>query len=77
MRLAVAPDERVLAQLSEEFSDILRGPVKPVTASPAEIRDNDVPDLPRIQLAFDRIHFARLRQFISPLNQLAGGAPAA
>ncbi|MFY9615650.1 MAG: TIGR00730 family Rossman fold protein [Candidatus Dormiibacterota bacterium] len=76
LRLALAPDEAVLRKLSEEFSGILRGPVRAVSASPAEIRDDDLPDLPRIQLAFDRIHYGRLRQFISRLNQLAGGAPA-
>ena len=72
LRLAVAPDETVLRQLSEEFADILREPVRAAGPSPAEVRDNDVPDLPRISLAFDRVHFGRLRQFISRLNELAG-----
>jgi uncharacterized protein (TIGR00730 family) len=71
LRLAVAPDERALATLSKEFSDILREPVRAVSATAAEVRDNDVPELPRIQLAFDRVHYGRLRQFIDRLNQLA------
>jgi hypothetical protein len=73
LRLAVAPDERALATLSKEFSDILREPVRAVSATAAEVRDNDVPELPRIQLAFDRVHYGRLRQFIDRLNQLAAG----
>ena len=72
LRLALAPDEAVRRQLSEEFADILREPVRAVGPSPAEVRDDDVPDLPRISVAFDRIHFGRLRQFISRLNELAG-----
>jgi uncharacterized protein (TIGR00730 family) len=76
LRLAIAPDEAVLKQISEEFADILREPVRSTVASAAETRDDDVPDLPRIQLAFDRIHYGRLRQLIIRLNQLAGGTPA-
>lgn len=72
----MAPNEDVLARLSTEFADILREPARAVPASPAEVPDDDVPDLPRIQLAFDRIHYGRLRLLISRLNQLAGGAPS-
>jgi uncharacterized protein (TIGR00730 family) len=76
LRLALAPDEDALRTLSDEFADILRGPVQSTNASSAEVRDDDVPDLPRIMLAFDRIHYGRLRRFISRLNELAG-APSA
>jgi uncharacterized protein (TIGR00730 family) len=62
------PDEKV-AQLSQEFADILRGPIERVTASSGERQDGDVPDLPRLRLDFDRSHFGRLRQLIDRLNE--------
>src|SRR5260370_17680161 len=46
------PDAKV-AQLSEEFADILRGPIERTTASSGERQDGDVPALPR-----PRLHFA-------------------
>jgi uncharacterized protein (TIGR00730 family) len=74
LRLNRAPSPEVLEQLSREFADIIAGPVEPVPASPSEIKDNDVPDLPRVGMHFDRAHFARLKQLIDRLNELAGGA---
>jgi hypothetical protein len=63
-----APD--VLEQLSAEFSDVLNGPIAKVSASRSEIRDNDVPHLPRIALRFDRQHVGRLRKLIDRLNEM-------
>jgi hypothetical protein len=54
--------------LSAEFSDVLAGPIVKVSASRSEVRDNDVPHLPRIALRFDRQHVGRLRQLIDRLN---------
>ena len=68
LRLNVAPSEELLASLSEEFADILEGPVVGVGPSSGEVRDNDVVDLPRIALNFDRIHAGRLRTLINRLN---------
>ncbi len=70
LRLKVLPDEDTLAKLSEEFSDILRRPITTVDASTSERRDQDVPRLPRIALAFDRQHVGRLRQLVDRLNEL-------
>ena len=75
LRLNLMPDDDTLAALSEEFQDILRRPITPTDATSAEVRDKDVPDLPRIALAFDRQHIGRLRQLIDRLNEL-GPAPA-
>ena len=75
LRLNEMPDDSLLAALSEEFSDILRGRIQPTKASSGELRDNDVPDLPRISLPFDRQHVGRLRQLIDRLNQ-AGPTPS-
>jgi hypothetical protein len=47
----------------------LDGPIEVVEPSQAEKRDNDVPDLPRIALSFDRQRTGRLRQLIDRLNE--------
>ncbi len=70
LRLNAMPDDDTLAKLSDEFSDILHKPVEPVEASSSERRDQDVPHLPRIALAFDRQHVGRLRRLIDRLNEL-------
>ena len=70
LRLNLMPDEVTLKELSDEFSEILTKPIEAVAASRAEIRDEDVPDLPRISLAFDRQHVGRLRLLIDRLNEL-------
>lgn len=57
-----------IAQLNQEFSDILRAPIERTTASSSEKQDGDVPDLPRLRLDFDRSHFGRLRTLIDRLN---------
>lgn len=75
LRLNVMPDDETLKALSQEFSDILRGPIEAIEATQAEVRDNDVPDLPRIALAFDRHHVGRLRQLIDRLNELGPEPP--
>ena len=67
-RLNVMPEERVLKDLSAEFSDVLERPIEVVEASQAEKRDDDVPDLPRIALEFDRQRTGRLRLLIDRLN---------
>jgi uncharacterized protein (TIGR00730 family) len=65
---SVVPDEKV-AQLNQEFGDILRAPIERVGASSGERQDGDVPELPRLRLDFDRSHFGRLRQLIDRLNE--------
>lgn len=74
LRLNLMPDDATLEELSDEFADILRGRIEPVAASRAEIRDEDVPGLPRIALLFDRQGIGRLRQLVDRLNEL-GPAP--
>ena len=69
-RLNVEPHEKVLQVLSEEFTDILDGPIERTNASQSEVADDDVPDLPRIALRFDRMHNGRLRLLVDRLNEL-------
>lgn len=68
LRLNQEPDPSLLAALSEEFADVMAGPLERVDATPAEVRDDDVPHLPRIAVSFDRVRNGRLRQMIDRLN---------
>jgi uncharacterized protein (TIGR00730 family) len=70
LRLDVMPDTATIDALSEEFSDILHRPIEKTTATSSERRDNDVPDLPRLSLAFDRQHIGRLRELVDRLNEI-------
>jgi uncharacterized protein (TIGR00730 family) len=72
LRLRRAPTDDQLAELTEEFRDILvDGVIERVDPSPAEIEEKDVVDLERIALHFDRRRFGRLRRLIDRLNDLA------
>ncbi|HEX9774396.1 MAG TPA: TIGR00730 family Rossman fold protein [Actinomycetota bacterium] len=68
LRLKRVPPRALLERLSEEFADILDGPIESVEATEAERRDDDVPDLPRIALRFDRTHTGRLRALLDRVN---------
>jgi uncharacterized protein (TIGR00730 family) len=69
VRLRTPVDERELAELNEQFADIVvSGRIEAVEASPAEREDGDVPDLPRIAFQFNRVNYARLRRLIDALN---------
>ncbi|HEV3231094.1 MAG TPA: LOG family protein, partial [Candidatus Dormibacteraeota bacterium] len=77
LRLTSMPDGATVAALNQEFADVLRGPIVPATASEAEVRDGDVPDLPRLSAPFDRMHYARLRQLVDRLNNSPRAATSA
>jgi uncharacterized protein (TIGR00730 family) len=63
----VTDDE--LAELNAEFADIITsGEMMRVHASASEMEDDDVVDLPRLALRFDRSSYARLRELIDRLN---------
>lgn len=68
-RLNIAPSEDQLKGLSQEFEDILSGPIEAVGPSSGEMRDDDFVDLPRIALNFNRIHAGRLRSLVDRLNE--------
>jgi uncharacterized protein (TIGR00730 family) len=64
-----------LAELNRDFADIVvRGEIERTGASAAEVRDDDVVDLPRLVFEFDQFGHARLRRLIDRLNDLAPGA---
>jgi uncharacterized protein (TIGR00730 family) len=71
VRLQVAPTRAQLAQLNEQFADILTsGAIRPTKPLAPERSGSDHVDLPRVALRFDRFHYGRLRQLIDALNAL-------
>jgi uncharacterized protein (TIGR00730 family) len=69
LRMHKLPDEAGLAQINSDFADIVTtGRIEAATASKAEIADNDVPDLARLRMRFDRHSYSRLRALIDWLN---------
>lgn len=72
LRMRQAPDDSELAELNEEFADIVvEGAIERVGPNEAEVEDNDSLDMERITFRFDRRSFGRLRQLIDRLNVLA------
>ena len=77
LRLEAAPTEDEVAGLSEQFSDVVDGPIKLLEGPfAAERRSDDFPELARVALRFDRVSYARLRQLIDALNTLPSAPPA-
>lgn len=77
LRMRNRPTEAEAVELSERFDDMLTRPVRILDEPlPAERRGDDFPELPRVALRFDRVSYARLRQFIDALNQLPSAPPA-
>ncbi|HLF70439.1 MAG TPA: TIGR00730 family Rossman fold protein [Actinomycetota bacterium] len=70
LRLKLMPSDDQISDMSERYSDMLAGPIEKAEASPAEVRDQDVPHLPRLALDFDRSHIGRLRMLIDDLNEI-------
>ena len=69
LRLQHAPSEELLAELNEEFSDIvISGTIERIEPTPDEIADDDELDKARLRLHFNRRNFGRLRQLIDRLN---------
>ncbi|MFM7950481.1 MAG: cytochrome D ubiquinol oxidase subunit II, partial [Acidimicrobiaceae bacterium] len=58
-----------LSKLNDDFSDIcLNSSIERITATKAEIDNNDIPDNPRLAFQFTRRDFGRLRQLIDAVN---------
>jgi len=77
VRLLSRPTTAEVAALSEEFAAICtRGGIELLPGPlPAEAREGDHLELPRIALSFDRLSYARLRQLIDALNALPSAPP--
>ena len=77
VRMRAAPTAEELARLDADFADIrTSGHIEATAALPPEVADDDVVDLPRIVLHFDRLAHGRLRAFIDALNRLPSAGPA-
>ena len=78
LRLLQRPTEELLAQLNEQFADILvEGAITLSGPLPEEKEEAALADLPRLVLHFNRRHFGRLRQLIDCLNRGSVGEPGA
>ena len=63
------PDEQFV-EIANRFASLaVDGVIQQTTATSEEIRDNDVPDLPRVSLKYAAKGFADLRGLIDALNQ--------
>lgn len=77
LRLKHEPSAGLVAQLNDEFSDIVvSGSIEKIEATPAEVATDDNVDLARIRLHFDRRHLGRLRLMVDRLNAAAQDSPA-
>jgi hypothetical protein len=69
LRLRNEVSDEFLAELSEEFNDIIRsGTIEAIPATQAEVETDDNLELPRIAFDFDRHGYGRLRALIDRLN---------
>ncbi len=76
LRVRRAPGDEQLESLNDEFRDLLvRGRIE--VGGPLEAEADDVPELPRIVLDYDRRRTGRLRRLIDRLNTLVSDAPDA
>jgi len=74
LRMQRLPDDPTIAALNAEFADIIpSGAIEPASTSKAEIADDDVPDLARLRMRFDRRSYSRLRELIDRLNEAEPG----
>lgn len=77
LRLKHEPTEKMVAELNDDFSDIVvKGQIEKIDATPAEVASDDNLDLFRIRLHFDRRHLGRLRLLVDRLNAEAQDSPA-
>jgi uncharacterized protein (TIGR00730 family) len=69
LRRELSDDE--LAVLNERFADVVEsGQIERCDASPVEVADGDVPELPRLQFRFATRRSARLQAMIRELDSL-------
>ena len=72
LRMQRLPSPDALARSTSTSPTSSRsGQIEPRAASKAEIADDDVPDLARLRMRFDRHSYSRLRALIDRLNESA------
>ncbi len=71
LRMKRSPDDAALAAINEQFAYLCRGgSIDRTVAHRQEIADDDVLELPRLRLDFDKRHWAGVRRLIDELNKL-------
>ena len=71
LRLEHAPNHAELADLNEEFADVITsGAISRTEPLKAEVADDDDLGAERLVVRFDRYHMSRLRSLINELNRL-------
>jgi len=72
LRLRTPVPGELLAELTEEFSDIIRsGVIEAIPPTQEEVESDDFVDLPRVAFDFNRHGYGRLRALIDRLNNAA------
>ena len=70
MRLKLELSDSAVAELNQEFGDILvKGKISKSTAFPEELKDLETIDLPRLTFYFNQKSLGRLHQLIAKINQ--------
>jgi hypothetical protein len=70
IRVQRAIPEEQFFKLATQFASLaVDGLIQQTSATPEEVKDNDVPDLPRISLKYAAKGFADLRGLIDAINQ--------
>jgi uncharacterized protein (TIGR00730 family) len=73
LRLHKEPSDEFVAQLNDEFQDLLEaGRIQKVKVHSLESDDEHLADLPRLGLRFNRRSIGRLRQMVDHINQELG-----
>ena len=70
IRLNRKVSEKGLKKLSKKYQDIIKGEIRPSGPLPAEVRDKELLELPRICFCFDRRGYNRLIALIRDLNEI-------
>ena len=69
IRLQRRLSDEAVKRLNQEFRDIVAsGAIVSQAALPVEVKDQDVPSLPRLVFKFTRQSFGRLRQLVDRIN---------
>ncbi|MFS0868010.1 TIGR00730 family Rossman fold protein [Microbacterium sp. 179-B 1A2 NHS] len=77
LRLCAPPTDAEVAGLADRFADLVpTGRIERTDPLPAEVRDDDRIELPRLVMTFDRHRVGDLHQLIRAVNEFASAPPA-
>ncbi len=68
IRLNKEIPSEVIPEINKKFKDILNGKAQKTVPLPQEVQNNELLDLPRIKMSFNRRDFGRLRELINYIN---------